>query len=87
MFSNVVLWFPMFSCCFLICFLYTCAGAPKSHPRQILRLSMGGANGEDHGESEQRAQDSSTGKTKHDLRNTALLIDLVLAQKLHPFGW
>ena len=62
-------------------------GAPKSHPRQILRLSMGGANGEDHGESEQRAQDSSTGKTKHDLRNTALLIDLVLAQKLHPFGW
>ena len=72
---------------FLICFLYTFAGGPKSHPRQILRLSMGGANGEDHGESEQRAQDSSTGKTKHDLRNTALLIELVLAQKLHPFGW
>ena len=62
-------------------------GAPKSHPRQIWRLSMGGTNGEGHGESEQRAQDSSTGKTKHDLRNTALLIELVLAQKLHPFGW
>ena len=45
---------------------------------------MGGTNGEDHGESEQRAQDSSTGKTKHDLRNTALLIELVLAQKIAP---
>ena len=44
---------------------------------------MGGTNGEDHGESEQRAQDSSTGKTKHDLRNTALLTEIVLAQKLH----
>ena len=29
MFSNVVLWFPMFSCCFLICFLYTFAGPPN----------------------------------------------------------
>ena len=83
MLSYVVLCFPAVSYLFPLHF----CGAPKSHPRQILRLSMGGANGEDHGESEQRAQDSSTGKTKHDLRNTALLIELVLAQKLHPFGW
>ena len=45
---------------------------------------MGGTNGEDHGESEQRAQDSSTGKATHDLRNTGLLTEIVLAQKLHP---
>ena len=84
MFSNVVLCFPVV---FGSVFLYTFAGAPKSHPRQIWGLNMGGTNGDDHGESKQRAQDSSTGKTKHDLRSTALLIEFVLAQKLHPFGW
>ena len=45
---------------------------------------MGGTNGEDHGESEQRAQDSSTGKATHDLRNTCLLTEIVLVQKIAP---